>query len=63
MVELADVLDRIKPRMRKILLCAEASLSPEAYKPFRKLVLDEFGNSGLVKDLQGLYKSERQKSR
>ena len=62
MVELADILRPLDRRKQKILLAAETALSPEAFRAFRKLFLDELGYSGLVKDLQGLFGSDRQKS-
>lgn len=63
MVLLEDILTAIDRRKGKVLLCAQTALAPPAFKAFRKLFLNEFGNSGLVKDLQGLYGSDRQKSR
>jgi hypothetical protein len=63
MVDLADILRAIDRRKQKLLLFAEAALPPERFQPFRKLLLDELGNSGLVKDLRGLFGSDGSKSR
>ena len=63
MVDLADIRALINRRKSKILLYAESSLAPGPYLAFRKLLLDELGNSGLEKDLQGLYRMDRQNSR
>jgi hypothetical protein len=63
MVELDEILKAIDRHKRPVLACAETALAPHAFKAFRKVFLDEFGNSGLVKDLHGLYGLERRKSR
>lgn len=55
MVRLDDILDAINAHKNRVLLVAEASLPASQFGAFRKIVLDEFGNSGLVKDLQRLF--------
>jgi hypothetical protein len=42
----------INARVKKILDFAELSLPQEKFPVFRKLTLDEFGRSGLVKELE-----------
>jgi len=63
MVDLNSVLEAIDKRKRKVLLAAESSLGSQQFKAFRRLFLDEFGNSGLTKDLQGLDRMDRQNAR
>ena len=55
MVNLDEIHGAIRPRMAQVLLLAQSSLPPAQYEAYRKLVLNEFGNSGLVKDLQRLF--------
>jgi hypothetical protein len=45
----------VRARLSRVLLFAEAALPEKQFKPFRKLVLDEFGNSGLGKELERLF--------
>lgn len=52
---LEEVLAAIDRKKARILLFAESSLPASQYQAFRKLVLDELGNSGLVSDLKRLY--------
>lgn len=49
----------INTRLNRVLLIAESSLSEHQFKAYRKLVLDEFGRSGLTSELESLLKSER----
>ena len=59
MVDLNSVLQIIDRRKHKVLLVAQSALAPEQFKAFRRVFLDEFGNSGLVKELQGLFGVDR----
>lgn len=59
MVELQDIVALLNPRKNRLLLYAEAALPERQFSAFRKLVLDELGNSGLIKDLEGLYGMEQ----
>lgn len=63
MVTLNAVMDTIKPRINRLLLYAESSLPEHQFKAFRKLVLDELGNSGLNKDLERLFDKEAPQDR
>ena len=47
MIDLDTLLGLIKPRMKRILEFGELALAPGQFAAFRKLVLDEFGRSGL----------------
>jgi hypothetical protein len=42
----------VNARVKKILDLAELSLPKDKFPLFRKLTLDEFGNSGLGKELE-----------
>jgi hypothetical protein len=55
MVRLPDIVALVKPRIHKLLLVAEAALPEGQFAAFRKIVLDELGNSGLNKDLEELF--------
>ncbi|SHJ66784.1 hypothetical protein SAMN02745165_02889 [Malonomonas rubra DSM 5091] len=41
----------INKRVNRVLQYAEASLPQSQFRAFRKLVLDEFGDNGMAKDL------------
>jgi len=43
---------------KKILLVAEASMPEQQYRPFRKLVMDEFGHGGARDKVVDLFKNE-----
>ena len=49
----------IRARLNQVLLVAEASLPESQFKAFRKLTLDQFGNSGLGKDLERIFGANR----
>lgn len=55
MVSKKDIVEAVNPRVTRVLTIAEAALPESQYKPFRKLVLDEFGKSGLEKELERLF--------
>jgi hypothetical protein len=46
----------INGRLTRVLRFAEAALPESQFKAFRGLMLDEFGNSGLLRDLETLGK-------
>ena len=52
MIDLDTIRQLIKPRMRKVLEFGELALAPAQFAAFRKLVLDEFGRSGLESELE-----------
>jgi len=56
MIRLETILNLIRPRMKRVLQFAEASLPGDRYPAFRKLVLDEFGRSGLETELERVFK-------
>ena len=63
MVMLNEVIDAIKPRINRVLLVAQSSLPEHQFQAFRKLVLDELGNSGLYKDLGRLFQEKAPQDR
>ncbi len=52
MITLQTIIDLLGLRLRRILDAAELALSPQQFLRFRKIVLDEFGRQGLLKDLE-----------
>jgi len=52
MVTKEKIIPLINVRVKKILDLAELSLPNDKFLKFRKLTLDEFGKSGLVKELE-----------
>ena len=59
MVKLQDIVELLNPRKNRLLLYAEAALPERQFAAFRKLLLDELGNGGLIKDLERLYGTEQ----
>jgi hypothetical protein len=53
----------INPRINQLLLVAETALPPSQFQAFRKITLNEFGNSGLGKELDRLFKEKQYKER
>ena len=61
MVEKKDIEEIINSRLNYILLVGQSSLPEHQFKAYRKLILDSFGEKGLGRDLERLFKeSERQ---
>lgn len=52
MIDLETVLNLIRPRMKRVLDYGELALTASQFATFRKLVLDEFGRSGLESELE-----------
>jgi len=52
MVTRETILDLVKPRLNRVLTVAQASLPDSQFKAFRRIMLDEFGKSGLEKELE-----------
>ncbi|SEA82532.1 hypothetical protein SAMN05660420_03315 [Desulfuromusa kysingii] len=49
----------IAKRLTRILYVAETALPQNQYQAFRKIALDEFGNNGLNKDLEQIWKTKK----
>jgi len=50
-----QVLKLVNARINRVLLVAQASLEGDRYAAYRKIVLNEFGESGLGKELERLF--------
>jgi len=57
MVSREEIISHVNVRMSKILSFAELAMPRDKFKIFRKLTLDEFGKSGLVKELERVMRS------
>lgn len=58
-----DIINLVNPRLAKVLTIAETALPREQFRPFRKLVLDEFGWNGLEGELYELFGQHPDKRR
>ncbi len=52
MVTSEQIMKIVNFRVKKVLDLAELSLPQDKFPKFRKLILDEFGQSGLAKELE-----------
>lgn len=52
------ILDLVKPRLNRVLTVAEAALPDRQFSAFRKFILDEFGKSGLEKELDKVFQQQ-----
>jgi hypothetical protein len=48
----------INQRVNRVLLFGQSALSESQFEAFRKLVLDEFGRSGLATELERAWQDE-----
>ena len=60
---LQEILDLITVRKKQILTVAQAALPESQFIAFRRIVLDEFGKSGLEKELARVLAEKRHKER
>jgi hypothetical protein len=59
-----EVIERlINMRLNQLLLVAETALPSTQFQAFRKIALNEFGNSGLGKELERLLGENQHKAR
>ena len=63
MVNKEDIRILINPRLNRVLTAVELSVPKDKYGTCRKLILNEFGNSGLVRDLEELFGGSGNKDR
>jgi hypothetical protein len=63
MVTKEEIMELVRMHLNRVLLMAESSLSESQFKAYRKLVLDEFGQSGFDKELDTMFKREVQRER
>lgn len=54
-IAVSVLIKMINARKSKVLTLAEASMSPQQFRAFRKLFLGEFGEKGLEGELQKLF--------
>jgi hypothetical protein len=54
------ILPLVNSRLNRVLLVAQAALPEHQFEAFRRLVLDEFGRAGLIKDLDRVLGEGRQ---
>lgn len=57
------ILELLNARKNRVLLVAQSSLSESQFKAFRQIFLDEFGKSGLEKDLEKVIAEKQRKER
>ncbi len=58
-----DIKTLINPRLNRVLTAVELSVPKDKYGTCRKVILDEFGNSGLVRELEELLGGSGNKDR
>ena len=63
MVSKEDIRTLINPRLNRVLTAMELSVPKDKYGTCRKLILNEFGNSGLVRDLEEMFWGSGSKDR
>jgi len=54
MVNKEDIRTLINPRLNRVLTAVKLSVPENKFGTCRKVILDEFGNSGLVRELEEL---------
>ena len=59
MIDIDTIRALVKPRMRRVLEFGELAIPPAQFAAFRKLVLDEFGRSGLESELERVFQEQR----
>jgi hypothetical protein len=63
MVSKAQVVELVNHRVTRILLVAQSSLPASQFQAFRTVVLNEFGRSGLERELERLEGQVRSEER
>jgi hypothetical protein len=63
MVTLGLLVQMINSRKNRLLLVAEAALPPTQFQAFRRVVLDEFGKSGLERELEQAFAEDCKKDK
>jgi len=54
------LLPLVNARLNRVLLIAQAALPEHQFEAFRRLILDEFGRAGLIRDLNTVLGESRQ---
>ena len=60
MVTKEAILPLVNARLNRVLLIAQAALPEHQFEAFRRLILDEFGRAGLIRDLDTILGESRQ---
>ena len=60
MVTKEAILPLVNARLNRVLLIAQAALPEHQFEAFRRLILDEFGRAGLIRDLDTILGEPRQ---
>lgn len=60
MVTKDAILPLVNARLNRVLLIAQAALPEHQFDAFRRLILDEFGRAGLIRDLDTISDIPRQ---
>jgi hypothetical protein len=60
MVTPGTVISLVKHRMNRVLTMVEAALPESQFRALRKLILDEFGKSGLESELERVFNQQGQ---
>jgi hypothetical protein len=63
MVTKENIEQLINIHLSQLLLVAETALPSNQFQAFRKITLNEFGNSGLGKELERLFRETQHKER
>lgn len=60
---LQAILGLLNARKNRVLLVAQSSLPESQFRAFKKIFLDEFGQSGLEKELVRVFAEDRREER
>lgn len=63
MVTLVALLEVLNASKNRMLLIAQAALPESQFRAFRQIFLNEFGKSGLERELERLFAEDRNKDR
>lgn len=63
MVSKEAILPLVNARLNRVLLIAQAALPEHQFEAFRRLILDEFGRAGFIRDLDTISDAPRQEPR
>ena len=54
------ILTMVNARLNRVLLIAQAALPEHQFEAFRRLILNEFGRAGLIRDMDTVLGKNRQ---
>ena len=61
MITTEKINDLLEKRKNRVLTCAQIGMDRFQFEAFRKILLDEFGNSGFLSDLERLFANSTHK--